>query len=347
MNEMKKYDRTCPVCGEEASMVARRMQVESHCPNKHVWHCCSVHGVNVLGNVPNGTVGTCTCAMPNSTKREGYGNGPNILLFSFNRGLLVEYFEFLEKRDLFATFWTVPPGPDDMCSIDYVIALGGDGTVLEAMETAVQLDAPLIGINEGHLGFMSLHFDDDPKETLLKVVKMLGRDSPNLMREEKRSLLTCDIFDKFILNEVAFLPTKVGTMIDLDLFVNGELLSRYQGDGLIISTPSGSTAYNLSAAGPIVHVDTDLIIITPLASFSLSSRPIVIPGDSQITVLKHGKEFLDGIMMVADGRDRKETWSDQPTIQRADKTLRLMRPKNVSFVDTCREKLKWRNHTKA
>ena len=287
----------------------------------------------------------------------------NIALVTLNQELLLEYVAAAESYKDDVKIVLVGDASDfmnpEIGNIDYVFALGGDGTVLAAANLAIRHGAQMIGINEGTLGFMSFQFPSSPAlkaimnpgmatfHQILDTLLLKDRRNMNLgLRVERRMLLKVDNIDGWVVNEIAILGRKPGIMTDIPLYANGQLLSRYQGDGLVISTPSGSTAYNLSAGGPILHVDSEMIAITPIAPFSLSSRPIVLPANIELTF-----KMTDDLVMVLDGHDHWDgagmTHDERSvTINMPSQKMRLLRPRDVSFLDTCREKLQWRNHTK-
>lgn len=340
MKKQNEFTDHCPECGELFNLRARCLQTESHCKNGHVWHRCFKHGCSVMGNVPKGSGLGCTCS-----------NQELVIAVSASYGVDVSKYLEMTKHIRSNVTFLATDGPTSK-KIDYVMAIGGDGAVLRAAETAIAIDVPLIGINEGHLGFMTFQMVNEtlkskekkiflsPTDTFMALIEILGKPN-DLLRIEERSVLNCKGIKNRIVNELAILSGNPGTMVDVDIFADGELLSRYQGDGVIISTPSGSTAYNLSAGGPIVHPASNMIIVTPIASFSMSSRPIVLPGDVCLDIVPTGKTVL-----VADGRDKIYPEEGKKVFVSNGGRLKLIRPKNVSFVETCREKLKWQNHTK-
>ena len=172
----------------------------------------------------------------------------------------------------------------------HIITVGGDGTVLAGANEAWKHGIPLIGVSAGHLGFLSMnkvnsemfripHSPDVMFSLLVKA--LIEKNCPDL-GIQKRKVLECNSFSMHAFNEIGILSAFPGKMVEIEISVNGEVMSKYQGDGAILSTPTGSTAYNLSAGGPIVHPSADVIAITPISSFSMSARPMIVPGDSKI-----------------------------------------------------------------
>ena len=167
--------------------------------------------------------------------------------------------------------------------IDFALSLGGDGTFLTTASLVGHLDIPILGINCGHLGYLA----EVKTESLENVLEQLVNN--NYTIEQRRLLeVSCQyegkIVSPYALNEVAILKSGLSSMITVDVMLNGELLHNYKSDGLLIATPTGSTAYNLSAGGPLLDPHVNAIILTPVATHSLNIRPLVVLDDSQIDV---------------------------------------------------------------
>ena len=186
---------------------------------------------------------------------------------------------------------------------DRILVFGGDGTMLDAVRYAVKFDIPVLGVNLGHLGFLTAFDDDATSNDLTKALK-----SDDFV---KKSLLqvTTGGADYVALNELVVKSVSTRPMV-ADLFVNGNFVDTYKSDGLIISTPTGSTAYSLSAGGPVLAPDVKAIVINPICAHSLHSRPLVVGEDSKIEIVISGEESeasltLDGnIAGYARFRDR-------------------------------------------
>lgn len=179
---------------------------------------------------------------------------------------------------------------DKTCSIetlkqaDFAVVFGGDGTILSAARDLCEADVPVIGVNVGKLGFLAEFSIEELKQTFDQVT-----DDPELI--EKRMILTCSIerdggqiFDYTAVNDVVISAGEPFSMVDLQISVKGDNVASCFGDGLIVCTPTGSTAYNLSAGGPILSANLSAIVITPLCPHSLSFRPIVIRAESVIRI---------------------------------------------------------------
>jgi NAD+ kinase len=219
---------------------------------------------------------------------------------------------------------------------DLLITYGGDGTLLDAVELSPSAETPIVGINCGRLGYLTA----DNGEGIEELFEHITRGTLHL---EHRQLLSVkaeiECNDKCLaLNEVT-IHRHGATMISVEALVNDKHIATYHGDGIIISTPTGSTAYSLSAGGPIVDPMCSCLILSPLAPHNLTMRPIVIPDSSKITLrldARGGEVFLSS-------DNRTYTLKDKATIElrKADKGLILATPHNNTFYDTLREKMMW------
>ncbi len=228
---------------------------------------------------------------------------------------------------------------------DLAIVLGGDGTMLNAARQLARYDVPLVGVNQGRLGFMT----DIARDDMLTSIDDLlaGRFTP-----EKRMLLDAEIVrsgesvaSNLALNEVVVDKAGVGRLIEFELFIDDEFVYSLRSDGLIASTPTGSTAYSLSAGGPILHTHMSCIALVPLCPHSLTNRPILVSDESWIEVrIVHASDsrlYFDG-QVTFDLRPH-----DSVRIRRSDFSICLLHPPGYSYFAMLREKLHWNKHTKA
>ena len=221
---------------------------------------------------------------------------------------------------------------------DFLFSIGGDGTLLKAVTYVRESDIPILGINTGRLGFISSISADQIDDAVTDILK--GNYTIN-----ERTLLEL-ITDKklfkdknFALNEVAVSKKDTSSMIRIDAFVDDEFLNTYWADGLVVSTPTGSTGYSLSCGGPIIMPGTNNIIITPNAPHNLNVRPIVIDDNS---VIKLKVEDRDQLALVSlDSRSRAFGAETELTIKKAAFKTKLVQPQNNSFTKTIRHKLMW------
>ena len=221
---------------------------------------------------------------------------------------------------------------------DFLFSIGGDGTLLKAVTYVRDSDISILGINTGRLGFISSvsagQIDDSITDILKGNYKINER---TLLELSTKKNLFKD--SNFALNEVAVSKKDTSSMIRIDAYVDNEFLNTYWADGLVVSTPTGSTGYSLSCGGPIIMPGTNNIIITPNAPHNLNVRPIVIDDNS---VIKLKVEDRDQLAMVSlDSRSRAFDSDTELTIQKAKFKTKLIQPQNNSFTSTIRNKLMW------
>ena len=223
-------------------------------------------------------------------------------------------------------------------NVDFLFSIGGDGTLLKAVTYVRGSNIPILGINTGRLGFISSisagQIDDAVNDILKGNYQINERALLELNTDKK-------LFKEknFALNEVAVSKKDTSSMIRIDAFVDDEFLNTYWADGLVVSTPTGSTGYSLSCGGPIIMPGTNNIIITPNAPHNLNVRPIVIDDNS---VVKLKVEDRDQLALVSlDSRSRAFDSDTELIIKKADFKIKLIQPQNNSFIATIRHKLMW------
>jgi len=221
---------------------------------------------------------------------------------------------------------------------DFLLSIGGDGTLLKAVTYVRESEIPIMGINTGRLGFISSISADQIDDAITDILK--GNYKIN-----ERTLLELNSDKKlfkaknFALNEVAVSKKDTSSMIRIDAYVDDEFLNTYWADGLVVSTPTGSTGYSLSCGGPIIMPGTNNIIITPNAPHNLNVRPIVIDDNS---VVKLKIEDRDKLALVSlDSRSRAFDSETELIIKKADFKVKLVQPQNNSLIKTIRHKLMW------
>ena len=221
---------------------------------------------------------------------------------------------------------------------DMVISIGGDGTFLKAASRVGRKNIPILGINIGRLGFLA---DISPEEMETTVHEIYQ----HRYRVEERSVLqlTCDdphlMRHPYALNEIAVLKHDSSSMISIHTAINGAPLTTYQADGLIIATPTGSTAYSLSVGGPIIVPHSKTIAITPVAPHSLNMRPIVICDEWTLTLDIESRSH--NFLVAIDGCSESCKETTRLTISRADYTIKVVKRFNHVFFDTLRQKMMW------
>ena len=224
---------------------------------------------------------------------------------------------------------------------DLVIVVGGDGSILNVAKFIASDQVPVIGINRGKLGFLT---DVLPNEIETNIANVLNGD----YSVDKRFLLdvvarrgTTEHNLGSALNDVVLHPGKAAQMIEFELFIDDKFVYSQESDGLIISTPTGSTAYSLSAGGPIMHPHLNAVVLVPMYPHSLNSRPIVIDGDSEIKLIVAAKESLEP-QLSCDGEVLYTAVAgDEFLVTKKTVPLQLIHPPNHSFYQACRSKLGW------
>ena len=223
-------------------------------------------------------------------------------------------------------------------SIDFALSVGGDGTFLTTASLVGHLDIPILGINCGHLGYLAEVHADNIDAVLDQLI------TNNYTIEQRRMLeVTCQqggkIVSPYALNEVAILKSGLSSMITIDVSLNGEFLHKYKADGLLVATPTGSTAYNLSVGGPLLEPHVNAIILTPVATHSLNIRPLVVLDDSKIDVKISSRN--GNYLLSVDGRSQVLNQDIQLHIERSQRTIKLVRINGQNFMQSLKEKLYW------
>ena len=223
--------------------------------------------------------------------------------------------------------------------IEMLIVLGGDGTLLSAVRVVAGHDIPIFAVNLGHLGFLT---SIRVEELYPELERALGGEH----RIGRRRMVDCEIVRKgktvasySALNDVVIGKSELARMIDLDAHIDTHFVAAYKADGLIISTPTGSTAYSLSAGGPVIFPSVNALCITPICPHMLTNRPVIVPDSSVIHILNHGEE---GTYLTIDGQVGEPlSKGDRIVCRSSQKTIQLIRPPKSLFFDVLREKLKW------
>ncbi|MDD5861245.1 MAG: NAD kinase [Prevotella sp.] len=228
--------------------------------------------------------------------------------------------------------------PDDFGNADFVISMGGDGTLLRAASRIGDREIPIIGINMGRLGFLA---DVLPQEIEPTLEKVFAGDYD----VEDHTVIECEADGQqidtvpFALNDIAILKRDTAAMISIRTYIDGDFLVTYQADGLVISTPTGSTAYNLSNGGPIIVPTSNSLCITPVAPHSLNIRPIVINDNMVITLNVESRSH--NFLVAIDGRSVKMAEGTQLTIRKAPYVVKMVKQRNRRYFSTLHEKLMW------
>ncbi|MHC1742637.1 MAG: NAD(+)/NADH kinase [Syntrophobacteraceae bacterium] len=223
---------------------------------------------------------------------------------------------------------------------DAIIVLGGDGTFLSVARFLDRCSTPVVGVNLGGLGFLT----EIAQEVCFKEIERIVngdyeieermRLSVSVEREDR------EVFRLSVLNDAVINKGALARIVDLKTRINGRQLTDYRADGLIVATPTGSTAYNLSAGGPIVYPTAQAIVLTPICPFTLSDRPIILPAD--VTLLVELGDPSEDVALTCDGQvGFALAPSDRIVITRAATPLRLIKPPSIDYFEILRTKLRW------
>jgi NAD+ kinase len=233
---------------------------------------------------------------------------------------------------------------DDLASlVDLLLVLGGDGTLLAVADRAslAGRNIPILGVNFGHLGFLTELAWPDVYGTLEQALAGTAVIDQRMMLRAVVERDCHEVVNHVALNDVVITRGALSRIIELSVAVGGELVARFNADGLIISTPTGSTAYNLSAGGPILHPAVDAFVITPIAPHILSNRPVVIPATRAVTVQIDLTDPSQEVILTLDGQSGFPLVpADVLTVTRS-APARLIKPTSHSYFEVLRKKLKW------
>ncbi len=240
--------------------------------------------------------------------------------------------------------WRSVPKDDMAGTADLILVLAGDGTLLGMADRVARAgrDVPILGVNFGALGFLT-------EIALPELYPALQSALDGQATVEHRLMLRATVrrgdevlTDRALLNDVVLTRGPLSRIIDLSVSVGGHFVARFTADGIIIATPTGSTAYNLSAGGPIVHPAVDAFVMTPIAPHILTNRPVVIPASEEISVQPLGRDGTDEIYVTFDGQAGLRLHADDVvTVCRAPQTVRLLHASKRSYFEVLRRKLKW------
>jgi len=228
---------------------------------------------------------------------------------------------------------------------DLIIVIGGDGTLLGTARQAVLYDTPILGINLGRLGFL---VDISPEEMLQSLDHVFDGN----YEVDSRSVLEACFVDEngshtaLAINDVVLHKWNTARLIEFETMIDGHYVEKQRSDGLIISTPTGSTAYALSGGGPLLHPALDAIALVPICPHTLSNRPIVIDGNAEITIKVCGDTPADQVRITCDGQDSLALPSEDKKfiIKRHKHSVRLIHPPGYDHFQILRNKLGWGNH---
>ena len=272
-------------------------------------------------------------------------------------GALAELAGWLEARDVHAVFETetavfagLPPGRrtvsrDDLPrTCDLIVVLGGDGTLIGMADRIAEAgaDVAVLGVNFGSLGFLTEITLPELYPSLESVLAGTAQIEERMMLRSRTLRDGAVHADRLALNDVVITKGALSRIIDLEVEIGGRPVMRVRADGLIVGSPTGSTAYNLAAGGPILHPEVDALLLTPIAPHMLTNRPVVVPASSEIRVRPAVNGSNEEMFVTIDGQSGHALQStDEVCITRAERPLKLIRASTRTYFDVLRQKLKW------
>lgn len=252
--------------------------------------------------------------------------------------LFKEFFDYLENRISFPEKIHFFTDYESVKPLDMLISIGGDGTMLSTLPLVKDSNVPVLGINTGRLGFLSTVGVEEIDETVNALVN-------NNYSIDTRSLIKVEVVDsdpldfEFALNEVTIHKKETSAMITIDAWMDDSFISTYWADGLIVSTPTGSTAYSLSCGGPIAMPSSRNFIITPIAPHNLNLRPLIVSNDCVISLKAKGRE--NDYLLTLDSKSYTFSQDVSIRISKADFELNLIQLNKMDYFKTIRHKLNW------
>jgi NAD+ kinase len=259
----------------------------------------------------------------------------------FNRNnveLVIEekFLEILYKEEIVSKKYNTFASHEDLdSSFDILISIGGDGTILRATTFVRDSGIPILGVNAGRLGFLA----KVQKENIESFLQIVLEKKYKISERTLLSIECRDIDLNFAMNEIAVSRKDTTSMITIETFLNGEYLNSYWADGLIISTPTGSTGYSLSCGGPILTPNVNGLVITPIAPHNLNARPLVIPDDTEIKLKVSGRE--EQYLVSLDSRITSISNNSELVINKTPFKINMVEIPNETFFKTLRNKLLW------
>lgn len=225
-------------------------------------------------------------------------------------------------------------------SFNYLISIGGDGTILRAITFVRDLNIPIVGINTGRLGFLATVQTNNIKNAITSIFNKDYTLSERALLEISVSPNNKKIIEtNFALNEITISRKNTTSMITVETHLNNEYLTSYWADGLILATPTGSTGYSLSCGGPVISPNAGSLVLTPIAPHNLNARPLVIPDETKVKLKVNGRE--NEFLLSLDSRLVTLRNSTVVTVKKADFKVKLIEFPNESFIDTLRKKMLW------
>jgi NAD+ kinase len=223
---------------------------------------------------------------------------------------------------------------------DLIVVLGGDGTMISTARLTGDKEVPVLGINYGSLGYLTEFRIEEMFPALEKILEGDYQIDPRVMLDVEHLRDGEKLASGRVLNDVVINKAALARIIEIEVELNDLFVNSFRADGLIVSTPTGSTAYNLSAGGPILFPSMNAVVLTPICPFTLTNRPIVVPDADEIKIKL--KNEIEGVVLTLDGQIGHQIKAgDRVSIRKSATTFNLVKPSNRNYFDVLRNKLKW------
>lgn len=224
--------------------------------------------------------------------------------------------------------------------VDLILVLGGDGTMIATARMIGDQEVPVLGVNYGGLGYLAEFRIEELYNALESILAGNYRLDKRVMLEVELTREDALLTSNRVLNDVVINKSALARIIEIEAYFNSQYVNSFRADGLIVSTPTGSTAYNLSAGGPVIFPSMNAVVITPICPFTLSNRPIVVPDDAEIELLL--KTDYEEVALTLDGQvGFPLKMGDRIAIKKSRTTFNLIQPSNRNYFDVLRDKLRW------
>lgn len=259
------------------------------------------------------------------------------------RGIAVAGTADLERERIeHQTGCAVESFPTDQlaANVDLMIVLGGDGTMIATARMLGDCEVPVLGVNYGGLGYLAEFRIEELYTALESILAGNYRVDTRVMLAVELLRGTEEVTRNRVLNDVVINKSALARIIEIEAYLNDQFVNSFRADGLIVSTPTGSTAYNLSAGGPVIYPSMNAVVITPICPFTLSNRPIVVPDDAEIELRLKTEE--EDVSLTLDGQvGFPLQCQDRVRIRKSRSTFKLVQPMNRNYFEVLRDKLRW------
>lgn len=232
------------------------------------------------------------------------------------------------------------PAEQLAANVDLMIVLGGDGTMIATARMLGDCEVPVLGVNYGGLGYLAEFRVEELYTALESILASNYRVDTRVMLAVELVRGAREVTSNRVLNDVVINKSALARIIEIEAYLNGQFVNSFRADGLIVSTPTGSTAYNLSAGGPVIYPSMNAVVLTPICPFTLSNRPIVVPDDAEIELRLKTEE--EDVALTLDGQvGFPLQFQDRVRIKKSKATFKLVQPMNRNYFDVLRDKLRW------